>query len=124
MEGVNALEVHPSLDGGISNEDTEWDDAFWRHDRQASDEAQGTSVLVNTTEKTEFTVGTAQALSCEGADWKAEQGEKWVGLHADMAPSSAVEVTKFVGWSVPCTCPPRSAKSKPCAKLLRSRDGV
>ena len=97
LEGVHALEVHPLLDGGISNEDTNWDDAFWRHDRQASDEAQGTSVLVNTTEKTEFTVGTAQALSCEGAAWKAEQGEKWVGLHADMAPSSAVEVTKFVG---------------------------
>ena len=38
--GGHALEVHPSLDG-ISNEDTNWDDAFWRHDRQASDEAQG-----------------------------------------------------------------------------------
>ena len=97
LSGVTSLEVMPRLDGGITNEDTNWDDAFWRHDAQASDAAVATSVVVNTTEKTAFTVGTAQAMSCMDATWRAEEGEKWTGLTAAWDQPSAVEVTKFVG---------------------------
>ena len=32
LSGVTSLEVMPRLDGGITNEDTNWDDVFWRHD--------------------------------------------------------------------------------------------
>jgi len=97
IQGVNGLDVSPTLDGGITNEDTNWDDAFWRHDDHQSDAAHGTSVLVNTTEKTAFTVGTAQAVSCEEATWSVQDGDKRTALHASYDGTHPVTVTKFVG---------------------------
>jgi len=97
LEGVTSLAFEPRLDGGITNEDTNWDDAFWRHGNQESDAAAATSVLVNTTEKTAFTVGVGQALDLEGATWEVQEGEKWTGLRATCDASRAVTLTKFVG---------------------------
>jgi len=97
LAGVTSLVWVPMLDGGITNEDTNWDDAFWRHDGHSSDAAAGTSVLVNTTEKTEFTVGTAQAVVVEGVSWEEVGGDKWAGLSGQSSFTEAVTLTKHVG---------------------------
>ena len=36
VHGVNTLEFQPTLDGNVSNEDTNWDDSFWRHEGHES----------------------------------------------------------------------------------------
>jgi maltose phosphorylase len=97
LAGVTSLEWLPMLDGGITNEDTNWDDAFWRHDGHESDPTQGTSLLVNTTEKTSFTVGTAQAVVCDGVSWKEAGGATWTGLSGLSLAGKAVTFTKHVG---------------------------
>ena len=97
LTGVTQLMVVPSLDGGITNEDTNWDDAFWRHDGHQSDAVKGTSILTNTTEKTGFTVSVAQAVHCPGAAWEGLSGSKHAGLQGEFEGSATVELVKFVG---------------------------
>ena len=97
LSGVERLTIEPKLDGGITNEDTNWDDAFWRHDGHSSEEKAGTSVLTNTTEKTGFTVSTAQALACSEAAWKGLSGDKQVGLQASFQGTCSIELVKYVG---------------------------
>ena len=97
LSGVEHLTLAPFLDGGITNEDTNWDDAFWRHDGHHAEVELGTSVLTNTTEKTGFTVSTAQALECTGAVWESLSEPKRVGLPCTFNASKPLEIVKFVG---------------------------
>ena len=81
LHGVR-LKSGPMLDGDVSNEDTNWDDSFWRHEGHESHPDAGTSVLWNTTEKTEFTVACAQAVNLSGATWTGMEAVKATGLGA------------------------------------------
>ena len=123
VSGVDSLRVVPLLDGGITNEDTNWDDAFWRHDSQQSDAATATSVLVNTTLKTEFTVGTAQAISGGNAAWSSAEGEKWVGLEASASvkDGDTVVVEKSVGLVSSLHAQPGDCGAKALAEALKGR---
>jgi len=98
LDGSSVL-VQPQLDGGITNEDSNWDDAFWRHDHQSNQAIEGTSVLVNTTMKTEFTVATAQALGGSSGMWAPEEGSRWIGLSKEweLPAGEEVVIEKFVG---------------------------
>ena len=97
LAGVENLTLEPKLDGGITNEDSNWDDAFWRHDGHSAEATDGTSVLTNTTEKTGFTVSVAQAMECEGALWESQSETKLVGLRCSFDASKPVEIVKHVG---------------------------
>ena len=97
LAGVESLTLEPKLDGGITNEDSNWDDAFWRHDGHSAEATDGTSVLTNTTEKTGFTVSVAQAMECEGALWESLPETKLVGLRCAFDASKPVELVKHVG---------------------------
>ena len=100
LKGVNEVTLSPLLDGTITNEDSNWDDSFWRFDASESSLKEGTSVLTNTTEKTHFTVGTAQAVSMNGASWTSIEAAKATGLHATMlnpAEGEPLRLEKFVG---------------------------
>ena len=97
LSGVESLTLEPKLDGGITNEDTNWDDEFWRHVGHTAETTDGTSVLTNTTEKTGFTVSVAQALECDGAHWESRSEAKLVGLQCSFDASKPVEIVKHVG---------------------------
>lgn len=122
LQGVESISFEPRLDGGITNEDTNWDDAFWRHDGQDSHVEKGTSVLVNTTEKTEFTVGTAQALSLKGADWQGVEGAKWTGIRAEFQRPDALTLTKFVGVVSSLNAPASQCGSDALAEACAGRE--
>ena len=114
VHGVNTLEFQPTLDGDVSNEDTNWDDSFWRHEGHQSDAGAGTSVLWNTTEKTAFTVACAQAVSLEGATWTEKEAAKATGLGASFAsPQAQLVLHKHVGLvsslhAKPLECPAKA----------------
>ena len=116
LHGVKTVEVQPMLDGDVSNEDSNWDDSFWRHEGHESQVTQGTSVLWNTTEKTEFTVACAQAASMAGATWTGFEATKATGLGASFAsPETQVVFHKHVGLvsslhATPAECPEQALK--------------
>ena len=124
LNGVTSLTFAPQLDGGITNEDSNWDDAFWRHDSHQADAANGTAVLTNTTEKTEFVVGTAQALVGEGIEWRATEGDKVVGFigHVD-SPEQGVPVRleKHVGLVSSLRAAPNACPDKAVEEALEGR---
>ena len=113
VHGVNTLEFQPTLDGDVSNEDTNWDDSFWRHEGHESDPGAGTSVLWNTTEKTAFTVACAQAVGLEGATWTDKEAAKATGLCASFAsPQAQLVLRKHVGLVSSLHAPPSECPAK------------
>ena len=123
LQGVHALKVEAGLDGGITNEDSNWDDAFWRHEGQSFDESNATAVLVNTTEKTDFTVATAQALDCADISWVGFEQEKCVGLAGECSTDQSVVVTKYVGLVSSLHQPARECENEALREALLGREG-
>ena len=121
LHGVKTLEIVPMLDGQVSNEDTNWDDSFWCHGGHESHLDSCTSVLWNTTEKTEFSVACAQAVSMDQATWKTLDAPKATGLSAAMqVPQAQVVFHKHVGLVSSLHA---AANQCPAEALKEARDG-
>ena len=53
------VQISLGVDGNVRNEDTNWDDAFWRHCSVQADAATSSAMVVNETNKTHFRVASA-----------------------------------------------------------------
>ena len=122
LNGVTSLTFTPQLDGGITNEDSNWDDAFWRHDGHQADAPNGTAVLTNTTEKTGFTVSVAQALIAEGPlGMASHSGPKGGGLHRPFEASKPrLSCVKHVGLVSSSTLHQMNARTEAVEEAARS----
>lgn len=104
VSGNLKIEFRPYLDGGISNEDSNWDDAFW-----AIDEIQNKgsrSYIHSHTNKTEFHVATYM----ESTLWKDGKKLATAELHGkddrcithtvshDLAQGESVTLLKYAGY--------------------------
>ena len=66
------ISLSPYLDAGVKNEDSNWDDAFWRIHKVESD-AAGSTLALASTEKTNF--HTATGMTCHAFVSSAEGGK-------------------------------------------------
>ena len=65
VHGVDQVVISPSVDADVTNEDSNWNEAFWKFDRAIISDEYEVGCVVNTTKKTCFTVATAFACSLE-----------------------------------------------------------
>jgi maltose phosphorylase len=90
-----------AVDGNVRNEDSNWEDAFWRMDGEEFPVA-GRGLVANTTYKTEF--GTATAMSAHltrGAEARTAQGATAPGRveatwECSLAAGEEATVTKYI----------------------------
>lgn len=102
-EGLEVT-LSPGLDGDVFNEDSNWDDAFWEVDAVEASAADGTALVVNTTLKTAYTVGTAM-VAHHGTDGEAGEHSELrhfgnrvaVSRTARLATGQCAWVEKFIG---------------------------
>ncbi|PCJ81482.1 MAG: family 65 glycosyl hydrolase [Bacteroidetes bacterium] len=64
ISGVDSIVLIPSVDADVKNEDTNWDERFWSVDKVFNG-GEEIGCIVNTTEKTNFTVATSFSSSVE-----------------------------------------------------------
>ena len=103
--GVDRIELSPSVDADVSNEDTNWNEAFWKFDKAIVSKEDAVGCVVNTTEKTKFTVATAFASSFEvnGAfsePVQVESFEKEVVVEyllSEVKDGDKIVLNKFIG---------------------------
>ena len=96
-----SVEAAAAVDGNVRNEDSNWDDAFWRVDGEDMPRS-GRGLVANTTYKTEFGTATAMAAQCDcagnqllpsGATSAARVEAAW---SCTVGPDVPVTVTKYV----------------------------
>lgn len=85
ISGDIKLQIEPAIDGAVKNEDSNWEEAFWKVLAVESNE-NGSAAVLNQTEKTEFE--TAAAMQCRV--WRIRpQGQESV----DASSSRSTEYT-------------------------------
>ncbi|MGB3591717.1 MAG: glycoside hydrolase family 65 protein [Nonlabens sp.] len=104
LSGDLNIKFQPYLDGGISNEDSNWDDAFWAIDRVSNHGKR--SFIQSHTNKTEFHVATFM----ESTLWQdgqvvgtvdySHQDERCImhGVSHDLAQGKSVTLLKYAGY--------------------------
>jgi maltose phosphorylase len=65
VSGVKQVVISPSVDADVTNEDTNWNESFWKFDQAIILDDDKVGCVVNTTNKTCFTVATAFTSSLE-----------------------------------------------------------
>ncbi|MDG2363883.1 MAG: glycoside hydrolase family 65 protein, partial [Flavobacteriales bacterium] len=63
VHGVDQVVISPAVDADVTNEDSNWNEAFWKFDKGVILDEVG--CVINTTEKTSFTVATAFSSTLE-----------------------------------------------------------
>jgi len=97
-----AVRAVAAVDGNVHNEDSNWDEAFWRMDGEELP-AAGRGLVASTTHKTEFGTATAMAAECRhqgerlsprGTQAAARVEAAWERI---VGAGESVVVTKIVG---------------------------
>ena len=103
VSGVKRIQISPTVDAGVNNEDTNWDEMFWQFNR-ASVTGDSSACVVNTTEKTAFKVATAFAsrLEIDGLDVPSSgafKRDKLAGVDYEVTPEigQTVVLMKHIG---------------------------
>ena len=99
-----------AIDGNVRNEDSNWDDAFWRQDGEELPEA-GRGLVANTTHKTGFGTATAMVAACTcleaqlPAQGRSEAARVEALWEARVPAGKPATVTKLVAISTTLNAP-------------------
>jgi len=105
IKGDMTIEFQPYIDAGITNEDTNWDDAFWSIDELVNEDHRG--MIRSHTNKTKYHVCTfmQSSLSLNGEHLcyaeKINQDDKIIrhGASVELSEGDKATITKYGGYT-------------------------